>query len=689
MHTNPICHWSRGGSPLYTWAPGDPEQLPLSVDQFFFFDSAAELAAAGVPAPTYLWPCQEAAGHGTVVDQMGIADLVAAGDVAQGLRTPPVWDPVAKNFHGYSRRGVSASNAALGSGGFVCADPAIGDPGLNSLAVLVCYRHASYITSERGLVQKCTGSTSLSNGWSFVITDDHFKLQVRDGVTNEYMNSGSTNLVQGQVLCGFAYADRTLGQGRSWSSGAGWGTLNDISGVVNPVSVPAVPLKMFSGAAGYIAADGQILWAAVWIGPNAEALAAGWDATYRPILLPLWTTGDSPNNSTYGVASRGPSTFPTYAVVGRDPLTGVSVGSFRRYTALSAPGSFGWAWSDKINRLVMRAENGSRTSLVAYTDAFDVASWVKSTVAVSALWADLIDAPDGFRTARKVTATADAGYVSYTSAVTAGANYTMSFLHKRGGGADVAGRLVAYDLTVGAELASVPFVAGALWDISYLEITVPVGTVSVAMRIEITNNGDVIHPYRANFYAAGYQRLVLYRHNNTYAGGAMRPFRNWTTPDEAIDNSRGEIEIKYCRDSNVNPLTQRILFRSGGGYYDAAITTADERLIYFDAVTNNLMAHIRDNVGVGAIVATMDAGLIDFTTERRIQLRWDVAGLPSGNTAELIVNGGVPVSGSVIPWAYTNYASRYYCWQCRSLDGSTLYQPEGYVRFIKVWANPQ
>jgi hypothetical protein len=668
-----------------------PPQLPPDNSQFQFFDTAAALVAAGVPAPTYLWPCQEAAGAGVIADAQGVANLVAAGDVAQGQRTPGIWNPVAKNFAGLYRKAAACSNA-LATHGFVCADPAIGELGMNSLAFVACFRIASYNTSLRGLLQKCTGTLSTSNGWSIQVDDSQVKLQIRDGVTYKYMLSAAEQVFQGNVIVAHGYANRTTGFGRVWTSSGGWGTANDISALVNPITAPAIPLQMFSGGgAGYLAADGQILWAALWVGGDAETLGNGWTATYRPIFYPLWTVTDCPpNNSEVGRALYGYSSAKSYALVARDLTSGLSIGSFRRYISSAVPGSFAWAWSDQINRLVMRAENGSRTSLVAYTDAFDVASWTKVNVAVAAAWSDRIEAPDGFLTARRLTATANAGYANYTATVTAGANYVMSFLHRRrAGGADVAGRLVAYDNTVGAELASVPFVAGALWEISYLEITVPVGTVSVAMRIEITTNGDIIYPYRANFYTGSYQRLVLYRHNNTYAGGACRPFRQYVDPSEAIDNSRGEIEIKYCRDSNVNLLQQRILIRSGGGWYDASIGTADERLIYFDAVTNHLMAQVRDNVGVGAVVALIDGGLIDFTVEHRIQLRWDVGGLPSGNTIELIVDGGIPISGSVVPWAWSNYASRYYCWQCRTVDGSTYYQPEGYVRYIKIWADPQ
>ena len=82
---NPICHWA-GGLPLFTWAPGDDKEVDTTRSSLpnarVFYDTSAALVAAGVPAPTHLHPCQEAAGAVSIAAVPGNgADLVPRGNV--------------------------------------------------------------------------------------------------------------------------------------------------------------------------------------------------------------------------------------------------------------------------------------------------------------------------------------------------------------------------------------------------------------------------------------------------------------------------------------------------------------------------------------------------------------------------------------------------------------------------------
>ena len=73
------------------------------------------------------------------------------------------------------------------------------------------------------------------------------------------------------------------------------------------------------------------------------------------------------------------------------------------------------------------------------------------------------EAPDGTQTADDITATGAAGYVQQAITTSASTQYTASVFLARNQATNVAGRLVMYDISNGAELAAMAFTATSGW----------------------------------------------------------------------------------------------------------------------------------------------------------------------------------------------------------------------------------
>lgn len=699
MHMNPICHWA-GGLPLFTWAPGDDKEVDTTRSSLpnarVFYDTSAALVAAGVPAPTHLHPCQEAAGAVSIADVTGNgADLVPTGNVLSGCRTPPLWDPVAKNFYGHYRRALEAEYFVQ-TAGFVCGNAALGDPGAGSMAGLVFIR----TFDNSGTAQQVLSKRVLSgSGWILSFNGGTSRLEVEStaGVNRNCSTAANSNLWNSPVTALFYYIDRTLQTMRVWSSSAGWGALLDISALGIVAISSAQPLTLFGGTGASVdirSMAGHVLWNGLWYGAAAEALAAGWDATYKAILSPVWAQplGVSGQNDSPGHDLCNYDGYVTVgwsqAVVGDDPAFGLVVGDFCRSGAGFSQYTYPWRYDPLISRTskIVAAQQSTNNVVnsIDRSDQIDDATWTKSNVTVSLAWADMVESPAGLRTARRLTATANAGYVSDTIATTVGRVRTIDLMYRRGTAmvGDVAGRLVAYNITGGAEIASTPFTATAKWQRTFLEWTAP--AVSSAMRIEITNNGDVIHVARCCSYEYGFQECpIQHGADNPNMANGTTQYKVMPSAAEALNPDSGEVEIRCRRFNNVAAPSNQFLF-DAKTTQDTASNSFNRRQIYIDT-SNQIVARVWNSAGV--LVATMTSAPIDMRTETLIRLRWAQGGLPSGNTIELIINVAVPISGVVIGWASSLTVATYSFTCSASNDSGTWFG--GSINYIKVWGAPR
>jgi len=700
MHTNPIAHWGSGEVPLYIWAPGDDLAIDITTPQLpnaqIFYDTVAALVAAGVPAPTHLHPCQEAAGSGTILDVAGNgADLALTGNALQSQRTPRLWDPVAKNFHGYYRRAVE-SERNVKTAGFVCADNSKGDPGAGSMAAFLVVRNFDYQTVFSLLSSKRANATA---GWEIYCSAGVATMEAETtaGVQRQASTYAGSNISNGAVVALFLYFNRTLNQARGWSNTRGWGALQDWS-AMGAIGIATAENMQFFGGRGATSprnsGAAQILYHGLWYGADAETMAAGWDATYKATLSPVWSQvapplsgeNDSPNHNLCNYMGYVGANW-AQSVVGLDPLTGLCVGDFGSSGVGLLQLDYPWRYDPLISRpskLVRAFQSRGTSSRNLHSDRLDDATWIKSNVTVSVVWADMVDSPSGFRTARKLTATADAGYVSDTGTTTVAREYTLDFFHRRGDamGGDVAGRLIAYNITGGAEIASVAFSAGALWQRTHLEFVAPAA--STAMRIEITTNGEVIHVSRAVFYEYGYEECAL-QYDASSAADNYTEYKVMPSAAEALDPDSGEIEIRCRRYSNVNaPAGNEKHIFNAKTTQETASNNFNRREIYVDDA-GQIVARVYNSTGV--VVATMTSAPIDMTAETLVRLRWSQGGLPSGNTIELIINTDAPIAGLGVGWT-SSLTVATYSFGSDASNVSTNYFG-GSISYVKIWGSPQ
>lgn len=247
---------------------------------------------------------------------------------------------------------------------------------------------------------------------------------------------------------------------------------------------------------------------------------------------------------------------------------------------------------------------------------------------------------------------------------------------------NVAGRLVAYDITNGVEIASQAFTATDKWGRTYLEFVAT--SISTGLRIEITTNGESIHVTRCCIYEYGFQDAPIQRGNDSpyWTTPPSSHWKTMPTPEETLDPAEGEVEIRVRRYSTYPPSADEYLFTVKQG--TGAANSANKRHIWLDS-SNQIHATIYNSLGV--LSASMVTAAIDMTTETLIRLRWNIAGLPSGNTAELIINTNPPISGSVVPWTVSLTADNYVFAARYSSDGSDSFC--GSFNYVKIWETPQ
>lgn len=698
MFLNPIGQWAGGDNSIYTWAPGDDGEVDKSQNwlpkEMPFYDTVAAITALGLPAPGVLYPCQEAAGSGTVYDQGSVgADLIATpttGLALQGQRTPGLWDPVNKNIWGHHRRAVESSG---GTNGFVCANTALGDPGVGSIAGLVCARTCRPQGAVGGLIQKKDNGGA---GFAFCLNVAGAYLYVTDTLAVAKSALTASGNTYGKTMWHFFYYNATTGFGRVWSSRGGWGTNVNFAGLGNVVS--AQPLVLFSSAANDYssATTTQILWAGLWYGANAEDMATNWDPTYAPKLVPL-----SAGTGIGGISGGAPGSiyptgydhlntqYPTFGYGGDDPATGhVQVSGARAYNnGIGTFGDFPWSYDPLISRSSKWVASmiGSQASSNIYYSMW-IENWTKTNVVVSTAAADLSDAPDGFRYARRVTASANNGYLAYNyfSTVTIGANYYQDLFVKRGDDmvADVGGVFAVYD-SGGSPVATLPFTATTKWQrltISFVATTSP-----SYVRIYINNNGESLQIHNCNTDNAE-DRHASYTSFQSVANC------NWLTPcdyfyhptaDQLISAAAGEIQCKFRCHTNYAWADQYIwkVAKSYGAGGDA-----DMRRMYIRQSDLHLVVQLYDSAAV--LVGTADAGVVDWTIEREARFRWDTAGLPSGNYAELVLDGGAPNALTAAPWMTGAANIEDYLFGC-GVWGNAAGQLVGSINYVKFFAEPQ
>jgi len=255
-------------------------------------------------------------------------------------------------------------------------------------------------------------------------------------------------------------------------------------------------------------------------GSSAEDITkSALDSFWPHAQDPQPNTPTSPNFTTY---SRSSLVQP---IVEDDATFGVRVAPYGVDQFAHAYNA-NFSHSSKVGMLSEEA----RTNLCLYSEDFTDASWTTSNASVTANQAE---APDGSYTADSISASANAGYVQQAITTSASTAYAQTVFLKRNSASDVAGRLVMYDISNGAELAATSFTATSKWQrIKVLASTIA-GGISTGLRIEITTSGDSIYVWGAQLEAGAYATSYIH----TISATATR-----ATIVATLDNSNRKYE---------------------------------------------------------------------------------------------------------------------------------------------------
>lgn len=463
------CKWEPSGSLIDP--PTASEPTPIATGDW---SQPAFTGTGGSDAATRsrYWDCQETSGSslaegvngnpGDALEVTGVAGATIVGQTFAGLS---------------DGNGLSSIKAAelllIGNNGFDTSNT-----GLFELTDSLCVRGVVRIpraTTTRYLMTDHDGS----NGWRlYVKSNGQMFFDVDDGTTSTTVN------VAGQHCAGAAHPFQ-LSYNATTQQIKLLTDIGESSADVSALSFSAIAsvfrvLKRHNSSAGL---HTQITHISGWNGAAAETAAARalsdwWRQFGSPSGLPSWLQDE------------------LEAYIGVHPVPcnkahGSADGLY--YLASGEAAHWPIGWSQKAvdrglpNGYLFWSGNDTNNDLDHSEELEDTNEFTAVNCTVSTALADLADNKFGYRMARKLTATANGGYVRtvFASSSTAA---LRSYYWVKGDGKDVTGRIVAHDGT--SEVAAATFTAlDGVWTPVQLAWT---GSGSDHVRVEIDNNTDAL-----------------------------------------------------------------------------------------------------------------------------------------------------------------------------------------------------
>ncbi len=620
-----------------------------------FPSSSAEMTALGVPAPTSIFLLDETGGA-------NFADRVASNDLTpQGLATSEAWQNqrAIGLFDGtdlYSKRCFETEQASTGSAD--AANNTIFDvDGSTSIAFFVLFKSvlgdaptgSPLILQKRGpnpypgyeLRFDVTGAGVLD--WRVDIgapapTECTVALDHRDGAWH-----GALAILDWNANSQALYTD--LGN----------------TSVVPPAGSPS-NTGIFSIGQGILAnAPGlQYAYLAVWVGANAEGMgAADFALLFRHATDPTGLLTTASHASLLG------------DVVAEAPSFGTSL---CEYSSSQVPLGYN---ANLTNSLKMGLRcSPAVTNLLTNSDDGRVAPWLRVNVGVTGTPSERNDSPRGMREAYRFRATAANGYIYQAFATAASTEYTIAVFVKRHTlmAVDVPGRLVFYDVSGGAELASQAFTATSEWQRVSLTATTNVGQVNSQIRIEITTQNDYFTFFRASACLGPYAPPI-------YAFGgaatqALTDFRIAGVAGQYLRSLQGEMDIVYASDVDNTPGFQRHHYYADGG------AAPNRHRSLTNAIRQPLWA-VNNSAGVAH--STFTGAAADQSVEHDIRHLWNSVNPLSGGIHVFGVDNGVSYNSGAGSYTATETVTTIHIGQ----DGAANNQLRGLLATMTCYDGPR
>jgi len=648
MHTNPIAHWATLGpvAPLLDWDFRTPVEQPHPA-------SSAGVVALGLPAPTVLYNCQEAAGN--ITDKVGAIDLVAAVGPYQGQRAVGLyWNG---DYTGTQKLAVEGVNGSTNK--FAAALAASLDTGMNSFAFWLefrCKRHLMSVT--RSIFGKMVHATT--TGYRIRISNaGALTFNIGDGALSNTATVTSTSFTDGDWHRVLVVCDRVAGRIYIYSDLGNNNVVITAGNLDNAAFFSMLAVEAQTGFAGQIS---EIIG---WIGASAVGMGqAHFDA--------LNLGSSNPNAVPFNIATHASQISD---LVGYNPGFGVFLGEF-------SPNHLPIAFDAGMTDLGLGCWRAA-TSLLAESDKFDTTWAVSGTAVVSGLFTNLDVSPRGMWEAYKMTVAAGVGAIRHNTVTAGNTVYTFDVFVKRHNtmGADVNCQLNMIDVTHGgASIGVQAFTATAIWQRVTLRVSTIAGQISTDWRIEILDAAGAIALCRATVRAGeigppiyrvtSVGSLALTDYELTNAAPSM-------APGVYIKGAQGEIELtfKCARDNALQRHMLSMVSVVAGGDRNAHDP-------YVDNVTNHLCEVYDSANNLNHLVI---GSALNMVLEWTMVYRWKVSGLPSGNTSEVTENGGAPIAGSVAAWPVASTVD----YLLFGMDPTGSRHLDGLISRIRIWEQPR
>lgn len=564
-----------------------------------------------------IWDFTETSGN--FVGEVASTALVPSGaNIAHDTVCNGLWNGTDM----VSLKGVRFDTNSSTADGLADAGTTIGDVADTETVGIVCvFRIADVPGSNSWIVGKRETATG-NEGWQLRLNSTGQLVLLIDGTTGTTTVTIASNHADGAWHCAVV----------TMNTDSGGSSYNVFSDLGNGTASTAYPGNTTSTNGLMVGnSDGVALDPVTRLQVKYLAVTRG-RAMTSTMLSNFWKHGNqntSPLLDTYTRASLAS------VHVGQEAGFGVRVGHW-------ASGDFAYGYASAFTHASKLGGlfESSATNLCLHSEDFTNAAWVNTTTTDAA---NSAEAPDGFKTADTLTATAVNGIVQQAIATAASTKYTQSVYVKRNGGANVTGRLILYNITGSAEIASTAYTATDEWQRVTVTGTTAVGQISTGLRVEIDANTESVFLWGAQM-EAGADASTYIRTTTAQATRAKTDARLTNTDGTLYFRAdRGEVHSVMSLNVDASATNRYILMGYDG--------TNNDRVQMFVNTGSRPQTIIYDGAGTIRQNWPSTGAFGDWTTEQDVRIRWDSdnAIAAHAENADVIVDG-TRGAGAALAW---------------------------------------
>lgn len=273
--------------------------------------------------------------------------------------------------------------------------------------------------------------------------------------------------------------------------------------------------------------------------------------------------------------------------------------------------------------------NSATTNLLTYSEA--LSNWTQS--GTSTTTDNSTDSPDGFRSASLITAGAVNDFIKLNFTTVAATEYTIS-VHVLESTVGCTGRLIFYDETGAAELASQTFTCTSSWDnVVSVTATTNGGQVSSSIRIEIDNNTESLYAWGAQA-ELGDGRTAYIRTNGASASLAACDYRGGSN----MKSLAGEVASTFV----LAQTDDAYIWQSRVG---VSINNLPNHYVTIGLLSRMYWANNAGGAEANHTAAVAHTAGVESTTRHL----WDTNGIDSATYETILYADGARNNGSAMP----------------------------------------